>query len=172
MPIDLFVEADATFSPCRRWRYDLWRHWNDRPMLLWIMLNPSTADEFGNNDPTVERCERRTRLLTPRVGGDEYGGYYVCNIFALRSTDPGALYEAEDPVGPDNDAAILRRACEVDRVVCAWGNHGLLHSRGQAVLSMLEDAGVQPECLRVTGKSQPEHPLYISYSVQPKPWQF
>jgi len=33
---------------------------DDRNTILWIMLNPSRADHLGNNDPTIERCERRS----------------------------------------------------------------------------------------------------------------
>jgi hypothetical protein len=46
----------AGFSPCRRWRYTLWRIWDDtRPYCAFIGLNPSTATETVN-DPTVSRC--------------------------------------------------------------------------------------------------------------------
>ncbi|MEY3307813.1 MAG: hypothetical protein RLZZ413_1851, partial [Pseudomonadota bacterium] len=40
----------------------------------------STATEF-QNDPTVERCERRARALG-------FGAFRVTNIFAFRATDP------------------------------------------------------------------------------------
>lgn len=133
-------------------------------MVLWLMLNPSTADE-SVNDPTVERCQRRTQTMS----NGRYGGYYVCNIFALRSTDPTALYAAADPVGPGNDAAIIERAREAELVICGWGNHGQLNGRGRQVLSMLRGYGIETRCLRVTGAGEPGHPLYIGYSVQPRP---
>ncbi|MBZ9574644.1 DUF1643 domain-containing protein [Modicisalibacter sp. MOD 31.J] len=158
---DLFIDTGARFSPCRTWRYDLWRRWAAGPSVLWLLLNPSTADEVAN-DPTVERCERRSRTMG-------YGSLYVCNIFALRSTDPKWLYTADDPIGPENDSAILERAQGVDLVVCGWGNHGLFAGRGQRVLAMLADAGVETHCLRVTGAGEPGHPLYIGYGVEPRP---
>ena len=55
------------------------------------MLNPSTADETSN-DPTVGRCQRRAVQMG-------YGGLYVGNIFAWRSTDPKGLLDTDDPVG-------------------------------------------------------------------------
>ena len=69
------------------------------------MLNPSTATEV-QNDPTVERCERRARALG-------FGAFRVCNIFAWRDTDPRAMRAAAEPVGPENDAAIV--------TACDWG---------------------------------------------------
>lgn len=149
----------ATFSPCGAYRYRLWRYWSGEPAVLFLMLNPSTADETVN-DPTVERCQRRAKAMGA-------GGLQVANIFALRSTDPGALYAADDPVGPDNDAAILAAARECAQVICAWGVHGEYRGRGNAVLAMLRTAGITPHCLGTTKDGHPRHPLYVSYGVTP-----
>lgn len=91
--MSLFEQSGAAFSPCRRYRYRLWRTWGDAAPAVFVMLNPSTADEI-ENDPTVERCERRARAMG-------FGGLRVANIFSLRSTDPTALYTSDDPVGPE-----------------------------------------------------------------------
>jgi hypothetical protein len=48
--------ATAAFSPDRTFRYALERSWGIGPTLLFIGLNPSTADEY-TNDPTVTRCQ-------------------------------------------------------------------------------------------------------------------
>lgn len=159
---NLFRDAGATFSPCRRYRYRLWRFWSDAPPIAFVMLNPSTADEIAN-DPTVERCERRAR-----AGG--YGGVAVVNLFALRSTDPKALYDEADPVGPNNDAAILDVARHAGLVVCAWGRHGRLRDRGPKVLLMLWEAGVTTHCLKRGKDGQPSHPLYLPYALRPMPF--
>ena len=157
----LFPEfCGATFSPCRRYRYTLWRTWDTgKPACMFLMLNPSTADETAN-DPTVERCQRRAQLMG-------YGGLVVCNIFAYRSTDPDALYALNDPVGPDNDAAIIEQASQAGLVVCGWGKHGALHGRGTAVLNLLRQAGITPYALRINGDGSPQHPLYVGYAQQP-----
>jgi len=97
------MKTSATFSDCRTYRYSLTRRWGDGEIQTWLMLNPSTADEV-KNDPTVERCQRRAQQ-------SGFGALEVVNIFALRSTDPSALYvDGIDPIGPDNDQYILDAA--------------------------------------------------------------
>lgn len=157
----LDIQTGATFSECRTYRYALWRRWSEGPAMLWIMLNPSTADET-RNDPTVERCQRRAEQAA-------YGAVWVANIFALRSTDPAALYRHRDPVGPENNDHIGALARDAGLVVCGWGNHGTHMARGADVMTRLQAAGHEPHCLRMTGKRQPGHPLYIGYDVEPKP---
>ena len=46
------MQCDALLSPCRRYRYALWRRWGDGPPAMFIGLNPSTAD-----DPTIRYAE-------------------------------------------------------------------------------------------------------------------
>jgi hypothetical protein len=49
-------KTDAKFSACRKYRYALWRTWDEsKPSAMIIGLNPSTADE-NENDPTITRC--------------------------------------------------------------------------------------------------------------------
>lgn len=159
--IDLLTQSEADFSACGTWRYTLRRRWADGPMMCWLMLNPSTADEI-DNDPTVERCLRRAITAG-------FGAMSVANIFALRSTDPMGLYTHPDPVGPDNDTAIIELTTEADLVVCGWGIHGVLNRRGDTVRQMLDRAGVEPRCLLLTDNGQPGHPLYVSYAAKPIP---
>ena len=158
----LFPEASgARFSACGRHRYALWRVWDERlPPAVFVMLNPSTADG-ANSDPTVERCQRRSVALG-------FGALRVVNLFALRSTDPGALYECDDPVGPENDVAIADAVLGAGIVICAWGTHGALNGRGDAVRAQLLNHGVQAACLGINGDGSPKHPLYVGYNVAPR----
>jgi len=157
------LDSGAVFSDCRTYRYVLYRDWDfAKPVLLFIMLNPSTADEKAN-DPTVERCERRARKLG-------YGGIKIVNLFALRSTDPKFLYSHVDPIGVNNDEYIKLEVLKVvlggGDVVCAWGRHGNLFSRNHKVLQKLKELKAEPKCLGITADGNPKHPLYISYDVQ------
>jgi hypothetical protein len=154
--------SEAVYSDCERYRYLLTRVWAPGPKALFVMLNPSTATEM-QNDPTVERCERRARTLG-------YGAFRVTNIFAFRATDPRLMRAEADPVGPGNDVAILDSVAWADSVVCAWGNHGLHMNRGQVVQDMLRKAGAGLTHLGLTGQGQPRHPLYVAYDQRPVAW--
>ena len=157
------AESWAEYSPCATWRYSLTRVWDaDGPRLSFVMLNPSTATEV-QNDPTVERCERRARALG-------YGAFRVTNIFAFRATDPRVMRAAPDPAGPANDAAIAAAADWAGRVVCAWGTHGAHLGRGAAVARLLRGTGAALFHLGLSRQGHPKHPLYIGYSVVPVLW--
>lgn len=154
----------ATYSDCETYRYTLTRTWGESGThALFVMLNPSTATEV-QNDPTVERCERRARALG-------FAAFTVTNIFAFRATDPRDMRSAQDPIGPDNDQAILNAAKTADTIICAWGTHGEHMARGPQMETVLR---AQPKPLYHLGLSKaghPKHPLYISYTVQPELWR-
>lgn len=154
----------AVYSDCERYRYELTRTWDPAGRkALFVMLNPSTATEV-QNDPTVERCERRARALG-------FGAFRVANIFAWRDTDPQKMRAAGDPVGPANDAAIRDGAHWADLVICAWGTHGTHLGRGPAVERLLRATGRPLFHLGLTKAGHPRHPLYIGYDRQPEPWR-
>ena len=152
----------AEISECRTWRYRLWRVWDaDKPALMFIMLNPSTADE-QEDDPTIRRC-----VGFAKAWG--FGGISVCNLFAFRATDPAELRDAADPVGPENDRILLEVATSgaVGLVLAAWGNYGGLNYRSGAVREMLRANGVKLMALSITKAKEPGHPLYIKADTCP-----
>ena len=155
--------SEAVYSDCLSYRYLLTRIWNPAgPKALFVMLNPSTATEV-QNDPTVERCERRARTLG-------FGAFRVTNIFAWRDTDPKNMRAAADPVGPANDAAIVDSTQWADCIVAAWGTHGAYLDRGLKVERLLRATGHSLHVLGLTKHGHPQHPLYIGYDRQPFPW--
>jgi hypothetical protein len=154
--------SQAVYSDCELYRYLLTRTWATGPKALFVMLNPSTATEV-QNDPTVERCERRARALG-------FGAFRVTNIFAYRATDPKVMRASTDPIGPGNDAAIRDSVPWADTIICAWGNHGLHLDRGATVAGLLRHAGAALFHLGLTGQGQPRHPLYVAYDQKPEPW--
>ena len=159
MPV-VSSDSGAVFSECRRWRYLLWRRWDESlPVANFLMLNPSTADEF-KLDPSCTRA----RVYAERWG---YGALIVTNLFGWRATDPEEMKAVRDPVGPGNDRAILRAARESALVVCAWGNHGAHLGRSSAVRALLEKGGIAPRFLRMNGSGEPAHPLYLPGNLKP-----
>lgn len=153
----------AQYSGCERYRYKLVRTWNEAGSLVqFVMLNPSTATE-RQNDPTVERCERRARALG-------HGGLCVTNIFAWRDTDPRRMRRAGDPIGPRNDDILREAATEADITICAWGTHGAHLQRGAEVLALLRATGAPLYHLGLSQGGHPKHPLYIAYRQTPQRW--
>ncbi len=155
--------SDAVYSDCERYRYALTRVWDaTAPRILFVMLNPSKATE-AQNDPTVERCERRARVLG-------YGGFRVMNIFAWRETDPKLLRQASEPVGQENDRMLIDGVAWADTVLAGWGVHGEHLQRGPEVEALLRDAGAELHCLGLSKAGHPRHPLYIAYATAPQVW--
>ncbi|MBT7447467.1 MAG: DUF1643 domain-containing protein [Tateyamaria sp.] len=155
--------STATYSECEKYRYSLTRIWNGSGKRVnFIMLNPSTATEL-QNDPTVERCERRARTLG-------YGSFAVTNIFAWRDTDPKAMKKASDPIGPENDASIIKQAEWANDLIAAWGTHGAHLERGSSVKSMLQFTNQPLFHLGLSKAGHPRHPLYLPYVQPPERW--
>jgi hypothetical protein len=50
--------------------------------------------------------------------------------------------------------------------VAAWGAHGRLLGRDQAVLALLREARAAALCLGVTADGMPRHPLYLPRGAQ------
>jgi hypothetical protein len=155
------VTSSAVLSPCGRYRYRLERRWAPGPALLWVMLNPSTADA-EQDDATIRRVVGFTR----REG---FAAAVVCNLFGLRATNPDAIDDCGfNPVGPDNDWHIMREACEAARVVVAWGGR-LLPDRPGRVVKLL--APRELWCLGTTAAGHPRHPLYVRGDQPLVPWR-
>lgn len=153
------MKIDARFSTCRRYRYALWRVWDEtRPQVVIIGLNPSRADAVRNN-PTINRC-----IAFAQSWG--YGGVCLANLFAFKAGTPSELMRAEDPVGPDNDSWLLDIAATADTVVAAWGNDGAYRGRSAEVRRMIPNLCA----LRINKSGEPAHPLYLKGSLVPVPW--
>lgn len=155
----------AVFSPCKKYRYTLWRQWLlGQGTLLFVMLNPSTADVI-KNDQTVTRCIN----FAQRWGFQQLA---VANAFGFRATKPSELYAIDDPIGPDNDRYIAELAEQADQIVVAWGQERIVRERQETVLKLLEghQAG-EPLCLGRTSGGFPNHPLYIPAARDPEPFR-
>jgi len=145
----------ADFSSCRNYRYTLKRTWDfDKGRILFILLNPSTADE-KHDDPTNRRGIGFAKLWG-------YGSIVFCNLFAYRTPHPTELKKAKNPVGPDNDKWILKEAASADLIVAAWGNHGNFMERNEEVKKLVSDM----KHLGLTKSGDPKHILYLPNSAK------
>ena len=152
--------SGAIFSPCRKYRYALWRQWDaGRPDCAFIGLNPSTADEIVL-DPTLRRCKGYAQDWG-------YGGIVMLNLFAYRATDPKDMKAQLDPVGPENDDYIWAITDAIHMVVCAWGAHGSYQQRDESVIVTIQ---ADMHALALTKDGHPRHPLYLKKDLRPRKW--
>jgi hypothetical protein len=183
------LKRDADLSGDGLYRYKLSRIWDERPVCVFIGMNPSIADA-DRDDPTA----RRMMSFACDWG---FGGIEVYNLFAAIATSPGLLFSRDvtwhnpklpgqpvlasielpgpaDPVGPKNDVFLLRAVTQehVGMIVAAWGatvsiNPGFTH-RAREVEEMLK--GVDMDCLALTKDGEPRHPLYTPAIIKPIPY--
>lgn len=154
-PYQVTVEKGATISDCGLYRYALWRIWDKtKPLVLWIMHNPSTADA-DKDDPTI----RRIIGFTKSWG---YGGFYVGNLSPYRATNPNELEKLSYKilVPAENTSAIdeMKRKCELHVLAC-----------GVPVkpLQKLPITGSDYHYLELTKEGYPRHPLYLKSNLKP-----
>ena len=150
------MKNTAQLSHCRNYRYALWRTWDDtKPWVMFIGLNPSTADET-TDDPTLTRC-----INYAKAWG--YGGVCMANLFAYRATEPMNMKAAQDPIGSDNNAWLIKLAKQASLVVAAWGNNGGYLGRSKQVVALMPHLS----CLKVNQSGEPAHPLYQAAKLKP-----
>lgn len=155
--------SSATISECGTYRYTLTREWGEgRDGVLWIMLNPSTADA-EQDDPTIRRC-----IAFSKAWGASR--LEVVNLYAYRATDPRELLKAADPIGPDNDREIEQAILRATWIVAAWGTKG--GERGGQIRRWLRERWYRtPFTLGLTKDGHPRHPLYVPSSQEPEVWE-
>ena len=119
------LHKTAAISRCEKYRYKLTRTWDeDKGKVLFVMLNPSTANHI-ENDLTTIRCIN----FAEKWG---YGGIMIGNIYPFRAKRPkdlkkwlnkGSDYDFWKS-GYDNEKYVKDMAQQADLIVCAWGcNH-------------------------------------------------
>lgn len=154
----------AVYSDCEKYRYSLEITWcglldEELKLMQVIGLNPSTATELVD-DRTIRRCKAFARR-------EACNGLVMTNLFAWRDKSPDAMKKVASPIGEvksnhlgefnENDLNLLSTASKASTIVAAWGNHGAFMERGRIVARLISNL----KCFRVTGKLEPEHPLYM-----------
>jgi hypothetical protein len=156
------VTTSAFLSDCRKYRYSLTRIWDDsKPRVLFIMLNPSTADATID-DATIRRCRRFAESWG-------YGGFYVGNLFPFRSKEPSDLLKSENPLGKCNGDHIKMMALCSEKIVCAWGNSSIVNKLQKKFpeYKPLEGLNRELNYLELSNDGTPKHPLYLPKTLKP-----
>ena len=148
----LEIGAGVEFSECRKYRYKLWRVWDDNlPIVMCIGLNPSTANAI-KNDPTITNLSKMLKILG-------YGGFYMMNLFAFISSHPADMLTCADAIG-DNDIKLKEVSEICDEVIFCWGNFKQADERIKEVLPKYPNA----KCFGLTKSGKPFHPLAMMYA--------
>lgn len=153
----------ALISDCGTYRYQLRRSWDTftgAGTVLWVMLNPSTADA-DNDDPTITRC-----IGYAKAWG--YAGIAVGNLYAYRATKPADLWDAAgnvDIYGPDNEEHLVSMAREASLVIAAWGANNCVPGAHHVMQLLNPYASLY--CIGTTKDGYPMHPLYKPKDLKP-----
>ncbi len=151
----------AVFSACRQKRYWLRRDLGGSGIrhVLWIMMNPSRADE-GTNDATTTM----TTNISRRHGYTVHG---VVNLSAAIEADSTRLTTSDGVADPVNEQAIRRAVNWVRRhqgdIVIAWGASRHLRQREADVLHLLRNSNLL--CLGQNANGSPRFPRAIKRDV-------
>ncbi|RKZ99492.1 MAG: hypothetical protein DRQ47_10965 [Gammaproteobacteria bacterium] len=154
------MKKDAIFSGCRKFRYSLLRDWGQDPdpWLLFIGLNPSTADE-RKDDPTLKR-------MMNFAASWGFNRIQVTNLFAYRATKPAEMLKAGDPVGPLNDMILMKAAKTSRLIVACWGPNGRHLNRDNEIIKRIPGL----HYIKLTKAGFPGHSLYLPGKLKPIPW--
>lgn len=151
-----------------RYRYRLWRRTHKGTgTILWVMLNPSTADDLAD-DPTI----RKVMGFSSRWGFDHVR---VVNLCALRATNPAELDDTTiDVVGPKNFDVIRSEIAKASKVVVAWGANAETRKAAKDAAARMDAmsfvAKVEMFALGFTKRGSPRHPLMLSYDTPLENW--
>jgi len=144
------IDQGAIFSTDRKHRHYLWRIWDDEnPMVMFIGLNPSTANE-SENDPTIKSVIRISKA-------NGYGGVYMMNCWSYIATKPeNLIIHPEETAGNDDLLKTIGKRCL--NIVFAWGNFKIVRDTGRdkELLEMFPRA----LALHINKNGTPKHPLY------------
>lgn len=156
MQKDLFFSErnGAEFSECRKYRYALWRIWDEKlPLVMFVGLNPSTANET-EVDNTIKSVIRISK-------SNGFGGFYMMNCFPYVSTDPDQLRDFGNTALNDHWLYQIGAICK--EIIFAWGAFKVVKDLGRDI----ELAGMFPtaKALEILKDGSPKHPLYCKGST-------
>lgn len=118
----------ATFSDCKKYRYQLTRTWNtEKPKIMFITHNPRGVEVSYNETSTSKMIYHAHQFGA--------GGIIVTSLFGRILSNETAILAYNDPVGPDNDKHIIESAAQCSIIVACWGEHPHADQRAKLVES-------------------------------------
>jgi hypothetical protein len=154
------MNRSAVISEDGLYRYRLDRWCGDGPRVVWVLLNPSTADA-DVDDPTIRRVMRFSRDWG-------YDGCTVLNVYAWRATKPSDLPDSDErAAGPLWNKHFQEAVTIMTPVVAAWGAHATRACQDLGTVLAKRKALAPTLCLGLTKDGHPRHPLYVPASTQP-----
>jgi hypothetical protein len=137
---------EAKFCNTKKNRYYLKREWdNSKGLLLYLMLNPSVADE-KRDDPTIRRLISFTKKFN-------YGGFLVGNIFTEITPNPKEIDRSKG-ISDKNFKELFKLINKVDQIIYAWGST-------VEEPQLLKELVLNPKCFGKNLNGTPKHPLYL-----------
>ncbi|MDQ1005438.1 hypothetical protein QFZ28_006016 [Neobacillus niacini] len=128
------VKGEAQFSEDGNHRYFLQRVWNkDLPMAAAIMLNPTDADALYSDKTLM-------KLMNDFVE-QNYGGFYVVNLFSYIAKREGLLLEKtsyDDRYDKNTDFWISHAIKNSENTYIAWGSNKNRVTRIKQVIKILK----------------------------------
>ena len=113
--IQKIINDYKRYNQAKNNRYELWRIWNNqKPLILFILLNPSTADD-KNDDKTVKKLIGFTKKY-------DFGGFYIGNLFSYISSSPNPKKFVHNEIKNINHIKRMKKKCK--KVIVGWGNLG------------------------------------------------
>lgn len=171
------MKRTADISDCGRYRYTLTREWDQsRARVLFIMLNPSTADATVD-DPTIRRC-------MGFACGWGFGSLEVVNLSPIRSSDPEEVlrHRTQDDARAyhHNRWTIISAAERAGLIIYAWGAHKAIEKHHLAWYLFdtsntrngyrRDHLYAKARVLGTTKTGAPRHPLYLRRDAVPIEW--
>lgn len=143
----------AEISPCKNYRYSLYRRWQEGgKKILFIGVNPSTDEALDDN--TVVRLKNFARR-------DGYGEFWLGNVNPYRSTNPKNLRDVPADYNDENNREKIRHmANDADRIVACWGNNVILCPHWDNFVTWI-CTNYEIWCFGKTKSGHPKHPLRL-----------
>ena len=151
------MTSKAIFNKDRTKRFCLYRKWDYKPNVTWIMLNPSVADE-NTNDKTVTRCINYSKKFG-------YGGLNIINLCSDIDTNPKkAIKKIKSGHIPDIEEMkyIIKCISNCETIYFAWG----FNIKTPVWLKTLI-RNKEVKALKTSKLGNPMHPLYLPNDIQP-----